>query len=365
MNLDDILAKAKSAPRALCEDELVFLLSLTNEAETQTLFAAARDVKLRTSGKGVNLRGIIEMSNVCAKDCFYCGIRKSNTNVARFRLDEDEILRAAQTCIDLRYGSLVLQGGEIESDAHTTFIENVLQKITRMSGGKLGITLSLGEQSEETYARWQCAGAHRYLLRIESADPELYARLHPAGHDFERRKNCLRLLRKTGYQVGSGVLIGVPGQTLPQVARDILFFAEMDLDMIGMGPYIPHRDTPLGADAALTPALAHRQLALGLNMIAVTRLLLHDVNIASTTALQALAPDGRERGVLAGANVIMPNVSDVTHRKDYRLYENKPALDENSEQSLAALVRQLASIGESINWDTRGDSPHFAMRQHA
>ncbi len=360
--LETILERAKANPHALSRDELALLLSLTAPADLQKLHDAAYEVKCRYAGKIVSFRGIIEMGNVCSKDCFYCGIRKGNAKVERFQLDEATILRGIKRTLDMEYGSLVLQSGELESEAHTAFIENILHRISEMSDGKLGVTLSLGEQSDETFWRWRAAGAHRYLLRIESSNPEIYARLHPADHSFERRVDCLRLLRKHDYQVGSGVMSGLPGQTSDDLANDIVFFREMDLDMIGMGPYIPHHDTPLGQDIPFTPEYAADHLRLGLNMISATRLFLHDVNIAATTALQALADDGREQGILAGANIVMPNVTDTEYRRNYQLYENKPCLDENSEQCRYCLARRLEKIGETVNWNHRGDSPHYAAR---
>lgn len=362
--IEDLLAKAQTARQALTREEIARLLSLTAAEDLQALRAAAYAVKVRHTGQVVSLRGIVEMGNVCAKNCRYCGIRRGNDQVERFQLDEAEILRAVQRNIDQAYGSLVLQSGEIESEAHTAFIERLLQRIADLSGGTLGITLSLGEQTEDAYARWRAAGAHRYLLRIETSNPRLYAAIHPADHSFERRVECLRLLRKHDYQVGSGVMIGLPGQTVDDLAGDILFFREIDLDMVGMGPYIPHRDTPMGQGLDWTPTFAAEQLRLGLNMIAVTRLFLHDVNIAATTALQALAPDGREQGVMAGANVIMPNVTDTAYRRHYQLYENKPCLDENAEQCRNCLAGRIQRIGETINWNRRGDSPHYAARRN-
>ena len=339
------------------------LLAASTPSKIAELRAAAYEVKLREIGRGVSLRGLIEIGNVCAKDCHYCGIRKSNRNVERFRLSKDEIIRSAKSVIEMRYGSLVLQSGEIESEEHTAFIEDVLREIMTLSNGALGVTLSLGEQTPETYRRWREAGASRYLLRIETSSPSLYARLHPADgkHSFERRRACLRSLRECGYQVGSGVMCGLPGQTLDDLARDIEFFAEENLDMIGMGPYIPHHETPLFSvkGQGLTVNGHWSILNLALNMISVTRLRLPDVNIAATTALQTLAPDGREQGLLAGANVIMPNVTDTSYRRRYQLYDGKPSLDENAEQIRAALTASVSAIGEHILWDQRGDSPHF------
>lgn len=365
-----LLARAAERPRALARWELARLLAVSDEGELQSLFDAAYVLKVRVCGRRVAMRGIIEAGNVCAKDCFYCGIRRSNANVARYQLEADEIVRLAELDARQDYASLVIQSGEIESEAHTRFIEDVLRRIAPLS---LGVTLSLGEQTEEVYRRWKVAGAARYLLRIETSNPDLYARLHPSGHSWERRVTCLRALRRCGYQVGTGVMCGLPGQTYDALARDIEFFAEMDVDMIGMGPYIPHPDTPLGgvhdpwfvASSSCEDAVRatrHALLTLGLKMIAVTRLHLHDVNIAAATALQALAPDGRERGVRAGANVIMPNITDTKYRRSYQLYAGKPCLDENAALCRGCLERRLAAIGETVEYGRRGDSLHFRKR---
>ena len=354
--MDALLQRAVAAPRTLSRQELAKLLEWP---DSQELFAAAYEVKSREIGRRVSLRGLVECGNVCAKNCLYCGIRRGNSNVRRYRMDADEIVSRAGSAFKAGYGNLVLQSGEIESEENTAFVENVLRRLRAMFGDGFGITLSLGEQTDETYRRWREAGAHRYLLRIETSNPEFYAKLHPDGHSWTRRRECLRSLRRNGYQVGSGVMCGLPGQTVVDLAADIAFFAEEDLDMIGMGPYIPHADTPLGKDAQWSPEIAAQRLELGLRMIAVTRLHLHDVNIAASTALQALAPDGRERGLLAGANVIMPNVTDSKYRPDYLLYDGKPVDDENSCNSREALERSIADIGESMIWNARGDSLHW------
>ena len=374
--LHDLLARAAERPRALGRHELAALLATEDEAGLQALFDAAYALKVKYCGKLVAMRGIVEAGNVCAKDCYYCGIRKSNKNLRRYQLSADEIVRLAELDAKHDYASLVIQSGEIESEAHTCFIEDVLRRIAPLD---LGVTLSLGEQTEDTYRRWKDAGAARYLLRIETSNPELYATLHPTGHSWERRVECLRALRRCGYQVGTGVMCGLPGQTLDDLARDIVFFAEMDVDMIGMGPFIPHPDTPLGVPGAEclvpgaelkhkdmsgsnAPSTKHQVLTLGLKMIAVTRLHLHDVNIAAATALQALAPDGRERGIRAGANVIMPNITDTKYRRSYQLYAGKPCLDENAGLCKGCQERRLAAIGEKIDYGRRGDSLHYRRR---
>ena len=354
--MNPLIGKALLKPYNLTHGEIVSLLELEDTAE---LFAAAYQLKCRYIGKTVSMRGIIEMGNVCAKDCYYCGIRRGNPNVKRYQLSEDDVVRMARWSFEQGYGSVVLQSGELESERNTEYIERILKRIREFGGDAFGITLSLGEQTEEVYRRWREAGAHRYLLRIESSVPELYAKLHPADHSFERRAECLRVLKRLGYQTGSGVMIGLPGQTLDDLAHDIEFYHALDLDMIGMGPYLPHADTPMGRGLELTDACAAAQLKLGLKMIAVTRLYLHDVNIAATTALQALDERGREQGLLAGANVMMPNVTDTEYRRSYRLYENKPCLDENSAKCRNCLNWRVLAIGETINWGQRGDPPHY------
>ena len=368
-SLDALLERAKAAPRALAPAELAALLAIDAPEELAALFAAAYDVKVRAVGRVVSFRGLAEVGNVCAKDCLYCGIRKSNANVARYRMAADEIVACAEFAARENYGSLVIQSGEIESEGHTRFIEDVLNRIRPLN---LGVTLSLGEQEEEVYRRWKEAGAARYLLRIETSNPALYAKLHPADHSWDRRRECLAALRRCGYQVGTGVMSGLPGQTFPDLAGDIAFFGDIDADMIGMGPFIPHADTPLadappsetlllkpGADAK---AVAAARLRIGLKMIAVARLHLHNVNIAAATALQALADDGREQGILAGANVIMPNITDTRYRRSYQLYDGKPCLDENASACRGCLQLRIAAIGETIAFGRRGDSPHWHAR---
>lgn len=352
-----LLSRAVERPRSLSVREMSFLLSLDDRESIDCMFEAARSVKLKCCGRGVSVRGLVEAGNICAKDCLYCGIRKSNASVRRYSLSADEIVAAAEEAKSLGYASLVVQSGEVECDAHTCFIEDVLRRIAPLG---LGVTLSLGEQEESVYARWRETGAERYLLRIETSNPRLYASLHPPECSWERRVECLRALRRTGYQVGTGVMCALPGQTAEDLADDIRFFGDMDVDMIGMGPYIPHPDTPL---AAMAPALQKAdRLSLGLKMIAVTRLYLHDVNIAAATALQALEDDGREQGVAAGANVIMPNVTDARFRRAYQLYAGKPCLDEQASLCRHCLERRLASIGEELLIGKRGDSPHFHRR---
>jgi len=362
MNLASLLEKAGTDAR-LSLEELTALLSLRTPEERKRLRETAYALKLRTVGNWVHLRGLIEFSNVCTRDCLYCGIRRSNEKVRRFCLTEEEILSAGRLAVEFGYGSVVIQSGERQDAAFTEFVTRVVAGL-RAIPGMGGITLSCGEESEAVYRRWREAGADRYLLRIESSDPELFHKIHPAGTDFEARVDALRRLRACDYQVGTGVMIGLPGQTPEQLARDVEFFRSMDIDMIGMGPWQPHRDAPLADTLPETPARERERLELALDMIACTRLQLKDVNIAAATALQAIDPEhGRQAGLLAGANVMMPNTGGVEHRKEYTLYDRKPGLDENATETREALERSIRDIGERISYSEPGTSPHYTARK--
>jgi len=347
----------------LLPGELEFILELEDRADINALFKKAYKIKEEHIGRKSYFRGIIEFSNICAKDCYYCGIRKSNKNVDRYMMDEAEIMEGAIWAYENNYGSIVLQSGEREDEKFVSFIESILKQIKEKTNDKLGITLSLGEQTKETYQRWYNAGAHRYLLRIESTNEKIYKSLHPQDHNFGRRYQCLKNLRETGYQVGTGVMIGLPGQTTADLANDIIFFKENDIDMIGMGPYIEHKDTPMAGCFENFDAIKGNQYLLGLKMIAATRIYLEDVNIAATTALQALNPFGREMGIKAGANIIMPNITSTQYRESYQLYDNKPCIDEDSSLCKDCLSNRIGGVEEIIGFNEWGDSPHFKKRQ--
>ena len=314
------LERALEAPKNIPAGDLAGMLACGDPGFEGELFAAAREVKTRCGKTEVLPRGLIECSNVCAKDCRYCGIRKSNAALPRYRLDEAQ----AAACVDEArrrgYPAVAFQAGEVESEANTAYYERLLEGC-----GGLEVTLSLGEQEEDVYRRWREKGAMRYLLRIETSNPELYARLHPAACSFGRRVNCLRILKRLGYVTGTGVMIGLPGQTLGDLARDIVFFGEIGADMVGMGPWVPHPQTPLGAEpfgcGLTTP---ESRMSLALRMIALVRLYLHGVNIVAATALEALDPqNGRARGIDAGANVVMPTLTPPDFRSAYALYPGK------------------------------------------
>jgi biotin synthase len=342
--------------------DLIALLEAEGD-EKELLFRRSLDVKLAQIGNKVHFRGLVEFSNICGKDCYYCGIRKSNKHTQRYNLSDEQILEAARFAHENRYGSFVMQAGELESPAFTARVEHLLKEIKRLSDGKLGITLSLGEQSPEVYERWFEAGAHRYLLRIETSSPELYRRYHPGDslHSFERRLECLHTLRSLGYQTGTGVMIGLPFQDTGHLANDLLFMRDMDVDMVGMGPFIEHQHTPLFRYRDQLRPIEER-FDLALKMVAVLRILMPDINIAAATALQAIDPLGREKAVRVGANIIMPNITPGKYRNDYALYENKPCVDEEPEECLNCLdVRVQLADGE-IGYGEWGDSKRYHKR---
>jgi biotin synthase len=345
------------------KNDIINLLK-ANNTDTVELFKKAASIKIKTVWNKVYFRGLIEMSNICEKDCYYCGIRKSNKKVERYNISDDEILKAAKFAYDNNYGSLVLQAGEIKNNNFTLRIENLLKRIKSLSNNKLGITLSLGEQTAETYKRWFDAGAHRYLLRIETTNKNLFYKIHPNNkkHDFEQRIECLKLLKQTGYQVGTGVMIGLPFQTFDNLADDLIFMRDFDIDMCGMGPYIEHKQTPLYKFKNKLYDLEKR-FVLTLKMIAILRLLMPDINIAAATALQTADKAGREKALKIGANIIMPNITPGQYRDDYNLYENKPCTDENADDCKQCLEARIAISESTIGYGEWGDSLRFKNRK--
>ena len=280
-------------------------------------------------------RGLVEVSNRCAKNCLYCGIRRGNRALPRYGMTVDEVLSCAAEALRRGYPAIALQAGELETEANAAFYETVLRRLGEVEAAnpgpdglprRLEVTLSLGEQTEAVYRRWKDAAAGRvlrYLLRIESSNPETYARFHPPECSYERRVSCLRTLKRLGYVTGSGVLIGLPGQTKADLLRDADFFERMELDMVGMGPFIPHPDTPLAGCAV---ADAEERLELALWMIREVRRRMPHINMVAATALEALAPGrGRALGLAAGANVVMPDLTPERYRARYDLYPGKAA----------------------------------------
>lgn len=350
--------------RKLSHQDIVDLLGLTGDAKTK-LFEESARVKEIHVGNKVYFRGLIEFSNICQKNCLYCGIRHDNLFVNRYNVTNDEIFEAARFASDQQYGSLVLQSGELNTENFIKRVDKLLQGIHRITNSTLRITLSCGEQNKEIYKRWFESGAHRYLLRIESSNRELYQKLHPYDnlHQYDRRLNCLYDLQKTGYQVGTGVMIGLPFQTLSDLADDLLFMSHFDIDMIGMGPYLVHTDTPFYAyhDQLMVP---EERFQLTLKMIAILRIMMKDVNIAATTALQTIDKLGREKAIKIGANVVMPNITPGKYRDDYLLYQNKPCTDENASDCKTCLEARIALADNQIAYGEWGDSLHYRKKSN-
>ncbi|NTW32373.1 MAG: [FeFe] hydrogenase H-cluster radical SAM maturase HydE [Bacteroidetes bacterium] len=356
--IKDILSKT-----ALSKEEIIRLLSLKNKEDNDLLIKKAYSIKLNSIGNKVFLRGLIELSNICKKNCFYCGIRSGNTNINRYSLSDDEVLQLVNFAQEKHLKEIVLQSGEVNNDDFVLRITKLITKIKKITSPDFRITLSLGEQSFETYKKWFDLGAQRYLLRIETSSEDLYKKIHPDNkiHNYNIRLQCLENIRKAGYQTGTGVMIGLPFQTIENLADDLLFMKKIDIDMVGMGPYLEHKDTPLYKYKDTLLQLNER-FNLSLRMIAVLRIMMPYINIASTTALQSIVPMGREQGLKAGANVLMPNLTPGKYRGSYLLYENKPCIDEDSDECIDCLENRVKMAGEKIEYDIWGDSKHFIKR---
>ena len=273
-------------------------------------------------------------------------------------------MEAVRIAYEKGYGSVAIQSGEVQSPAFTEKINRILCKAMEISNGELGITLSCGEQTEATYRKWFNSGAKRYLLRVETSNPELYRKLHPntRKHSVEKRIEALETLKSVGYQTGTGVMIGLPFQTIEDLADDLLFMKNFDIVMCGMGPYIEHHETPLYRfKDELLPL--EKRLDLALKMVAILRILMPDINIASTTALQSIEKNARMRAIQIGANVLMPNITPRKYRDDYFLYENKPVSNQSNEDDLKVLEKSLAEIGCRIGYGEQGNSRRFYKNQ--
>lgn len=329
----------------LTVEEYEYLIENRNSEAAEFLASEAVRVRKEIYGDTVYIRGLIEISNICKNDCFYCGIRKSNAKCERYRLTREEILECCREGYGLGFRTFVLQGGE---DAILTdeWLEELIHSI-KSEHPDCAVTLSLGERSKESYKRLYEAGADRYLLRHETADEEHYAMLHPENQTLDERMNCLRNLKEIGYQVGCGFMVGSPYQTSAHLARDLKFIEEFGPDMCGIGPFIPHKDTPFAKETA-------GNVELTCYLLSIIRLIKPNILLPATTALGSLTEDGREKGILAGANVVMPNLSPAAVRKKYMLYNNKVSDGAESAQSKELLEGKMASIGYRVVSD-RGD----------
>ena len=333
------------AMRDLPDGELLALITMDDPEGDRYLAQRAEAVRRRVYGDRVFIRGRIEFTNYCKNDCHYCGIRRSNPHCQRYRLTREEILACCRAGYDLGFRTFVLQGGE---DAwYTPERSEELVRAIKERFPDCALTLSVGEKDRRTYQAWFDAGADRYLLRHETADPDHYALLHPKELSLENRLRCLRDLKDIGYQTGCGFMVGSPGQTPEMILRDLRFIQELKPQMVGIGPFIPHQDTAYRSEPAGSPALP-------LRLLAILRLMLPEVLLPATTALGTVLGDGRQQGMRHGCNVVMPNLSPSEVRRKYALYDNKISFGEEAAESVALLKASMAAIGYRVVTD-RGD----------
>lgn len=310
---------------------------LKDNSINKELFSYADKIRQQYVGDEVHLRGLIEFSNICKRTCKYCGLRCENRVLERYRIEPDDIILFAKKAVEMGYKTIVLQSGEDEYYS-TDKMRKIISEIKKLD---VALTLGVGEKSFEEYKAYKDAGADRYLLRIETTDKELYKQMHP-NMSFENRVRCLEDLKTLGYEVGSGCLVGLPNQTIESLADDILFFKEIEADMIGVGPFISHPDTPLKDSD-------NGHFDLSLKVMAIVRILLKDINIPATTAMETLNPNGRIIALQSGANVVMPNVTTTEYRKKYEIYPNKICINENPEQCFGCISAKIKSIGRTIS----------------
>lgn len=312
---------------------------LKDDTQNQWLFSYADNVRKQYVGDRVHLRGLIEFSNICKCHCKYCGLRCENKTVERYRIMPDDIMLHAQRAVQMGYKTIVLQSGE---DSY--FTRDVMCKlIENIKTLDVALTLSIGEKSYDDLKAYKQSGADRYLIRIETTDKNLYKKMHPYM-DFEKRMQCLKDLKKLGYETGSGCLVGLPEQTVESLADDILFFKELDADMIGIGPFIPHPDTPL-------KDCAQGNFILALKVMAIVRIMLKNINIPATTAMETLNPNGRLIALQSGANVVMPNVTSNEYRAKYEIYPDKICINDQPSKCRNCIETKIKSIGREIAKD--------------
>ena len=331
----DYIAKGEET-HSLTKEEIIQLLRLE---EATPLFQAADRVRSRYVGDEVHLRGLIEFSNICKQNCLYCGLRRDNHKLERYRLEPETIVDFAAKAKSYGYRTVVLQSGE---DPYYT-VEVLCDIIRQIKALDMAITLSIGEKSLEEYKAYREAGADRYLLRIETTDVRLYEKMDP-GMNYDNRVQCLKALKELGYELGSGCLVGLPGQTLESLAEDILFFKAMEADMIGIGPFIPNPDTPLAEVPAGSFELSQK-------VMAITRLVLPDINIPATTAMETLHPQGRILALQRGANVVMPNITEGDYRRMYALYPGKICINDTPAHCRSCITGKIQGIGRKVSTD--------------
>lgn len=344
MNLHELIDRLHKE-HTLTRGEFITLIKERDEENASYLASLAREEAVKIYGNGVFPRGLVEFTNYCKNNCYYCGIQGSNQYTNRYRLSKDEILSACENGYQLGYRSFVLQGGEDPHYSDDVMVPIVSQIRKRYQD--CAITLSLGERSKESYQKLYDAGADRYLLRHEAATPELYQKLHPESLSLENRIQCLWNLKEIGYAVGTGFMVGAPYQTVENLVDDLLFIQKLDPQMVGIGPFVPHHDTKFKDYPSGTVELTTY-------LTSILRLMNPHLLLPATTALGTIDPRGREKGILAGANVVMPNLSPVAVRKDYSLYDNKICTGEEAAECAGCLGRRLASIDYELVF-TRGD----------
>ena len=334
-----------AAERDLPDGELLALITMVDPLADEYLAQRAAAVRDRVYGKQVFIRGLIEFTNYCRNDCHYCGIRRSNRNCSRYRLTQEQILDCCEAGYGLGFRTFVLQGGEdpwFTRERMTELIRTIKERFPDCA-----LTLSVGEKDRETYQEWFDAGADRYLLRHETADADHYASLHPKELSLENRMQCLRDLKDIGYQTGCGFMVGSPGQTPEMILKDLRFIQQLRPQMVGIGPFIPHKDTCYRDEPAGSAALT-------LRLLSILRLMHPHVLLPATTALGTVLGDGRQQGMMHGCNVVMPNLSPADVREKYALYDNKAAFGAEAAESVALLKASMAGIGHEVVTD-RGD----------
>lgn len=342
-NLESLLNRIYAAKLPELED-LERALSLKEASEVNKLFIFADRVRKDFCGDGILLRGIVEFSSFCSRECFYCGLNKNNRKLDRYRMSKEELLKSIAYLAECKIKTVVLQSGE-DQGVDAIWLKDIISEIK--SRFEMAITLSLGERSADDYRIWKDAGADRYLLKIETSDKDLYLSMHPQMN-FDRRLHCLDVLRELGYQVGSGNIIGLPGQTLKIIAQDIIFFKQRDFDMIGIGPFIPHGDSPFSGEK-----IGDAQLTL--KTLALTRIVTKNTHLPATTALGSLDKDYRLDGLKSGANVLMPNFTPQPYRKLYEIYPGKRCVDEPVGACNFCMDNMAKGIGRFIDY-SKGDS---------
>ncbi len=345
MDRINVLIDKLEKEHILSQSEFAEIIRNHTPENDEYLFEKARTIREKVYGKAVYMRGLIEFTNYCKNDCLYCGIRRSAANAERYRLSEEQILDCAETGYKLGFRTFVLQGGE-DNHYSDEMICNIVSEIKKRFPD-CAVTLSIGEKSRESYEKYFSAGADRYLLRHETANEEHYGKLHPKELSLKNRKRCLSDLKDIGFQTGCGFMVGSPFQTAENLAEDLIYIHELQPHMVGIGPFIPHHDTPFRNEKAGT-------LEMTLLMLGLVRLTVPNVLLPATTALGTIHPKGREKGILAGANVVMPNLSPKDVRKKYLLYDNKICTGDEAAECIACLGRRISSVGYELVTD-RGD----------